>query len=220
MRARPSISSVAPSFPRVTALLALALLAAAGPARADEAPSPWYTEAGAFAEFDRDRDPLGVESDTRSAGLGAEVRLGRSLSPHVDLDAGLRIGGDVARTGYVLGADTGLRLHPDTFVAPYIGLRAGYTRVVGSFADPAAAEGAQALGRTTQDGLHLRPEVGLAIGRTDTLRVLLGVTANVRLLNTYRAVDGDGLPTGQGAAEMEAPGLAGAMARLAVSVAL
>lgn len=212
----------------ITFLLASALDALT-PARAQaQAPAErtadrgaeWYAEAGAFAEVGDDRDPLAGDAARRATGLGAELRLGRPLAWFLDADAGLRLGGDVTRAGYVLGADLGLRVHPGTFVSPFVGLRLGYTRIGGSFEDAEARGGAGGTGRTTQDGLHLRPEVGLALGRTDRLRVLLGVGLDYRLLNDFRAEDGDGLPLSRETSPLQGGGLAGATARLAVAVEL
>lgn len=180
----------------------------------------WYAEAGAFAEVGDDRDPLAGDAERRATGLGAELRLGRPLAGFLDADAGLRLGGDVLRAGYVLGADLGLRVHPGTFVAPFLGLRLGYTRIGGSFEDAEARGGSGGTGRTTQDGLHLRPEVGLAIGRTDRLRVVLGVGLDYRLVNDFRAEDGDGLPLSRETSPLQGGGLAGATARLAVAIEL
>lgn len=208
-----------------TLALALAFSAAsfglAGAASAQENESesvPWYTELGAFGEIDRDLDPMADEPQSYATGLGAEVRLGRALTPNLDADAGLRLGGAVESEGYVLGTDVGLRLHPDTFVAPYLGVRLGYTRIGGSFRDVESRSDAE--GRTTQDSVHFRPELGLSLGRTDTLRVLLGVTLNYRLFNRYNAQDSDGVPLSRESPTLEANGLAGTMARLAVAVEL
>lgn len=179
---------------------------------------PWYTEVGAFGEVDRDLDPLAQDTERLATGLGAEFRLGRPLTANLDADAGLRLGGAVRGAGYVLGADTGLRLHPDTLIAPYLGLRLGYTRIGGAFDD---AEGATASeGRTIQDSLHLRPEVGLAVGRTDTLRVLFGLTLNYRVASRFRAEDADGVPLSREGSSVEASGVAGTVVRLAVAVEL
>lgn len=200
---------------------AFALLAWAPPALAqiaDPESVPWYTEVGAFGEVDRDLDPLAADGESLATGLGAEFRLGRPLSAHLDADAGLRLGGAVQEAGYVLGTDVGLRLHPDTFVAPSVGLRLGYTRIGGAFRDSEGA--ATHRGRTTQDSIHLRPELGLSIGRTDTLRVLLGVTLNYRLFNRFSAEDADGVPLSRDGSSVETNGLAGTMARLAVAVEL
>ena len=219
-----------PSF-LVTVFLLASALDALSPARAQaqtqataEAPAPastaWYAEAGAFAELADDRDPLADDAARRATGLGAELRLGRPLAGWLDADAGLRLGGDVLREGYVFGADVGLRVHPLTFVAPFAGLRMGYTRIGGSFDDAEARGGAGGTGRTTQDGLHLRPEIGLAIGRTERLRVLVGVGLDYRLLNDFRAEDGDGLPVSRETSPLQGGGLAGATARLAVAIEL
>jgi hypothetical protein len=214
------------SFLALSLLFASALDAlSAVPARAqaqvqDPSAVAWYAEAGAFAELGDDRDPLAGDAARRTTGLGAELRLGRPLAGFLDADAGLRLGGDVLRAGYVFGADLGVRVHPATFVAPFLGLRLGYTRIGGSFDDAAARGGAGGTGRTTQDGLHLRPELGLAIGRTDRLRVLLGVGLDYRLLNDFRAEDGDGLPLSRETSSLQGDGLAGATARLAVAIEL
>ncbi len=115
------------SFLALSLLFASALDAlSAVPARAqaqvqDPSAVAWYAEAGAFAELGDDRDPLAGDAARRTTGLGAELRLGRPLAGFLDADAGLRLGGDVLRAGYVFGADLGVRVHPATFVAPFLG---------------------------------------------------------------------------------------------------
>jgi hypothetical protein len=118
------------SFLALSLLFASALDAlSAVPARAqaqvqDPSAVAWYAEAGAFAELGDDRDPLAGDAARRTTGLGAELRLGRPLAGFLDADAGLRLGGDVLRAGYVFGADLGVRVHPATFVAPFLGTAA------------------------------------------------------------------------------------------------
>ncbi len=50
--------------------------------------------------------------------------------------------------------------------------------------------------------------------------MLLGVGLDYRLLNDFRAEDGDGLPLSRETSSLQGDGLAGATARLAVAIEL
>jgi hypothetical protein len=180
----------------------------------------WYFEGGAFAEVNDDVNPAATSAGTpgQTAGLGVEVRLGRSLARWLGVDAGLRLGGNADDAASTVGVDFGLRLETGQFVSPYAGLRLGYTFVSGQFEDdwePATA----GRGETAGHALHLRPEVGVAVGNPRTIRVLAGVTANRALARRVSATYADGLPVPDGELARAAGGGDGLGGRLAVSVA-